>query len=375
MIPLAGMIFTSCTDVEKMDFERIGGYNTMNNEESEAYYANLRAYKETAKDYNRPVAFGWFSNWAPAGVIRKGYLSSVPDSMDIISMWSGAPGRYTITEAQKKDKEFAQKVKGIRLLEVSLLSHLGKGRTPARIYEEVEKQAEEERWPAAQLKEAKKKIRWEFWGYTSGDPTADDMKEAIAKYAKALCDSLVVNEWDGFDIDWEPGSGFDDQDGTLTYAYYDRENYRYVYPNIELLVKEMGKYIGPKSDPEGKGHKLLMIDGHIEHFSLETDEYVDYWITQSYGNSTPDYEPRSRNYKKLIITEDFEASASDGGRLLDQARWMPQGGYKGGVGAYRFDNDYGNSPDYKWMRQAIQINQQVFNEWKDSQNAVKPEEK
>lgn len=374
MIPLVGMIFTSCTDVERLDFEHIGGYNTMNNGESEAYYANLRAYKETANDYNRPVAFGWFSNWAPAGVIRKGYLSSVPDSMDIVSMWSGAPGRHEITEAQKKDKEFAQKVKGIRLLEVSLLSHLGKGRTSGRIYEEVEKQAEEEGWSADQLKEAKKKIRWEFWGYTSGDPTADDMKEALIRFAKALCDSLVVNDWDGFDIDWEPTGGFNDKDGTLTYSYYDKEIKRTIYPNIMFLVKEMGKYIGPKSDPEGKGHKLLVIDGYISDFDAEIDEYVDYWITQSYGHSSPDQTPLSKNYKKLIITEDFESSASTGGRLLGQARWMPQEGYKGGVGAYRFDNDYGNSPDYKWMRQAIQINQQVFNEWKDSQNTVKPEE-
>ena len=141
-----------------------------------------------------------------------------------------------------------------------------------------------------------------------------------------------------------------------------------------FLVKEMGKYIGPKSDPEGKGHKLLVIDGYISDFDAEIDEYVDYWITQSYGHSSPDQTPLSKNYKKLIITENFESSASTGGRLLGQARWMPQEGYKGGVGAYRFDNDYGNSPDYKWMRQAIQISQQVFNEWKDSQKTVKPEE-
>lgn len=32
------------------------------------------------------------------------------------------------------------------MLEVSLLSHLGKGRTPDWDYEEVEKQAEEEGW-------------------------------------------------------------------------------------------------------------------------------------------------------------------------------------------------------------------------------------
>ena len=43
---------------------------------------------------------------------------------------------------------------------------------------------------------------------------------------------------------------------------------------------------------------------------------------------------------------------------------MPSKGYKGGVGAYRFDNDYDNTPNYKWMRQAIQINQQVSRrEW------------
>lgn len=67
----------------------------------------------------------------------------------------------------------------------------------------------------------------------------------------------------------------------------------------------MGKYVGPKSDPEGKGHKLLVIDGHIEHLSAEIDEYVDYWITQSYNHSTPDYRPQSGNLKKLIITENL----------------------------------------------------------------------
>ena len=37
-IPIAGIIFASCTDVEKMEIEHIGGFNTMNNEESEAYF-------------------------------------------------------------------------------------------------------------------------------------------------------------------------------------------------------------------------------------------------------------------------------------------------------------------------------------------------
>ena len=54
IIPLLGAMITSCTDVENIEVEHIGGYNTLGDSE---YYANLRAYKETAKNYGRPVAF------------------------------------------------------------------------------------------------------------------------------------------------------------------------------------------------------------------------------------------------------------------------------------------------------------------------------
>ena len=111
---LAGMMMFSCTEVEKIEVDHNGGYNTMNNAESEAYYASLRAYKDQMWNYGRPVAFGWFSDWSPTGASRGGYLTSVPDSMDIISMWSGAPGRFEITPEQKADKEFVQKKKGIK---------------------------------------------------------------------------------------------------------------------------------------------------------------------------------------------------------------------------------------------------------------------
>src|SRR3712207_5759161 len=165
---LAGFALTSCSDmteVEPKPFDHIGGYNTMNNAESEKYYADLRAYKQSAVNYGRPVAFGWFSNWSPAGAYRRGYLTSMPDSMDIVSMWSGAPSRFELTPEQKADKEFVQKVKGTKLLEVTLLSYIGKGRTPAYVYEEVEKQAEKEGWHAdtRRLAEAKKKARWNYW--------------------------------------------------------------------------------------------------------------------------------------------------------------------------------------------------------------------
>ncbi len=347
ILPLVGLLATSCTDVENIQVEHIGGYNTLGDSE---YYANLRAYKQTYFNYGRPVAFGWYSNWAPAGSYRRGYLTSMPDSMDFVSMWSGCPNRYEITPEQKADKEFVQKVKGTKLLEVSLLSYMGKGRTPSSVYLPVEKQAEEEGWSDSQLEEAKKKARWEFWGF-EGEIGSENYYESMARFAKALCDTLYTSEWDGFDIDWEIGSGVFDMDGTLSYN-----------DQLVFLVKEMNKYIGPKSDPEGKGHKLICIDGHFGGLVRDLEGYVDYYIIQSYGRV-----PNLDGYadpRMIITTENFESSAKTGGTLLRQAGVMPSNGYKGGVGAYRVDNDYDNTPDYKWMRQAIQINQKVFNEWK-----------
>lgn len=350
---VAGAMATaSCTDVENIEVEHIGGYNTMGDSE---YYANLRAYKQTMFNYGRPVAFGWYSNWAPLGAYRRGYLTSMPDSMDIVSMWSGAPGPGKITPEQKADKEFVQKVKGTKLLEVSLLSYIGKGKTPEQVYAKVEKQADEEGWDEAKLKEELKKARWEFWGF-NGEFNSDNHKKCLAKFAKALCDSLETGGWDGYDIDWEIGIGVFDMDGTLS-----------TDEQLIYLVKEMNKYIGPKSDPEGKGHKLICIDGDIHRLTEELDEYVDYWIIQSYRISNPDFDGYGVDPKKIICTENFESYFGSGGCLLAQAAAMPEKGYKGGVGAYRFDNDYDNTPDYKWMRQAIQINQQVFNEWKAKQ--------
>lgn len=72
IVPLLGLMATACTDIESIEIDHIGGNNTKDDVESEAYYADLRAYKETAKNYGRPVAFGWFSNWAPTGAMRRG---------------------------------------------------------------------------------------------------------------------------------------------------------------------------------------------------------------------------------------------------------------------------------------------------------------
>ena len=62
LLLMTGFIVCGCSDtadIENKPYDHIGGYNTMNNAESEKYYAELRAYKQQAVNYGRPVAFGW----------------------------------------------------------------------------------------------------------------------------------------------------------------------------------------------------------------------------------------------------------------------------------------------------------------------------
>lgn len=367
---LAMAALASCTDVEPMQIEHIGGYNTMDNEQSEAYYADLRAWKETSRNYGRPVSFGWFSNWSPEGAIRKGYLASLPDSIDFISMWSGP---FDLTPAKIKDKEIFQKKKGGKLFVCYILHNIGTGITPSWVSQKVEDENPDV--SSSQLATLKSKAQAAYWGYTSGIKGSDDHLQAIRTYAKALVDTIVKYDYDGLDIDWEP-SGGGDGDGTLKGA-----GGAYLHE----LIKEMGKYFGPlaKERPNGKYYYFL-IDGEIWNASKESAPYLDYFITQAYGNgSTSSLNSRVsvlRNWcgeyyetRKHIFTENFESSWNSGGQLLNQARYMHADGPKGGVGSFRLDNDYDNTPDYKYTRQAIQINQQVYQEYLESLNNTEEE--
>ena len=71
---------------------------------SEQYYADLRAYKQ--RD-DHEVFFGWFGGWNTDSPSMIGSLKSVPDSVDIISIWSGTYNR--------EDLEYVQNVKGTRV--------------------------------------------------------------------------------------------------------------------------------------------------------------------------------------------------------------------------------------------------------------------
>ncbi|WP_287827356.1 glycoside hydrolase family 18 [Bacteroides sp.] len=323
--------FTSCskwTDQENINYFELP---------DDAYYEALREYK--ASDHQ--VSFGWFGNWTGTGSSLVNSLIGIPDSVDLISIW-GPWESSTITDAKKKDLEFVQKVKGFKVMGCSFAMNVGDRFTP---------EGEDKN---------------EYWGWDDND--VEKQEAAIRKYARAFADSVNQSGLDGFDIDHEPNYG---GAGNLA-SHRDR---------MHIFISELGKYFGPKSGTD----KLLVIDGEPQSLAPESGEYLNYFIVQAY-KSPGDHDLNSRltktikNYegyltpeevtKKYIVTENFESvyDALAGGynfvdsngntmkSLEGMARWQPFNGFtKGGVGTYHMEAEYPTTPEYKWLRNAIQI--------------------
>lgn len=286
-------------------------------DKGEAYYANLRDYKKS----DHAIAFGWFGGWNTETASLGTRLASVPDSVDMISIW----GKYwDITEEQKTDLAYVQNVLGTKVT-FTIFAH------------EVPKPFEA-------------------------------TKAGVQEYAKALADTMYKYKYDGIDLDYEPGFG-----GSGPLVGYDNDL-------MKDFVLALSQYFGPKS---GKG-TLLLIDGVPFAVHKEIVECFDYGIVQAY-NSSGERSLQSRfdqanrkgwSAEKYIFTEDFEKWWAVGGfpnarvtnaekevlyvpSLEAMAYFNPvvngEIKRKGGAGVYHMENEYKHTPDYKYLRRAIQI--------------------
>ncbi|MGM9737385.1 MAG: glycoside hydrolase family 18 [Candidatus Cryptobacteroides sp.] len=307
------LLVASCSDWVTPDREIVQNpYKQSSVLRDNAYYAALREYKKT----NHKIAFGWYGSWTAAGPSFQTKLESAPDSMDIISIWSGW---NNLTPEQIADKEFVQKVKGTKVTFTIFLDDLPE-----------------------QFKE-------------DGEIT----DAAIENFARSYADSIAKYNYDGLDIDYEPGYG---ASGPL--VGHDNELFR-------KTIIALGKYLGPKS---GTG-RLLMIDGVPYAVHEDVVEYFDYGIVQAYSSSGWTDLQNRFNYayakgwkpEQYIFAENFESYWQNGGvshvsrdgetvnSLLGMARFNPEQGFGAGFGAYHMEYEYGHSDmPYKYMRRAIQ---------------------
>ena len=335
------LLTAACSDWTEAEALQMTQYTNTEIAKKETYYQALRAWKQTP----HAISFGWFGGWSNPAASTTNMLAGLPDSMDVVSLWDNSTN---LSEGQKRDLEFVQKVKGTKVLYCSFTRYVGQGTTPK----------------AYNTDEA---TREKFWGWETGNN--EKQEAAVRKYANAIIDTISKYNYDGFDIDFEPNYGYG---GKLA------SNYELMH----VFITELAKHIGPKSPhPE----KLLIVDGEPQTLLAKTGPYISYYVIQAYFAKEANLDGRLLNgidkfksvmseeeiTNRYVMTENLESAidclnggysfATRDGRatpyrsLEGFARWQPLNGFrKGGFGAYHIDGEAVNTPAYKYLRQAIQ---------------------
>ena len=198
--------------------------------------ADLIKYKNS----DHKIFFAWM-NYSPATSSMQTRLRGIPDSLDIVSFFTG----YVNNEQNRSDVKFLQEHRGTKVLLTM--------------------------WP-------------EHYFSTSGEGTNN--LDSMKVYAKNLVDSIFTWGLDGFDLDYEPWFGGD----------------AYTTEMMRTFIDVMSKYMGPKCDKEyqvnGK-HKLLVVDG--QWLDKDYADRFDYFIGQAY-NAGSEY---SLNYRLEGKSQDY----------------------------------------------------------------------
>jgi hypothetical protein len=299
---------------------------------SDAYFANLRAYKKT----DHQVFYGWFAAYGnKEGVIADykqspsygEHIAGLPDSLDFCSLWAGIPSLKqndslsTYNPIAYHEMRQSMEVRGIKMV-IPEITRIQK---------------------------------------YNGKFALND--QGIAAYADYLLKMVFDYDLDGLDLDYEPEGDW--LQGT----------------NFAKFVEYLGQKVGPKSTNPGK---YLIVDYYNQTPPSSVEPFINFLVNQSYtqGTTTSSATFLQGRYnavswcptRKFIVTENLGEWWANGGSpfteangntltkdgkqmysLEGMARWNPAQGKKAGWGGFYFDRDYNNTPPYYNVRRTIQI--------------------
>lgn len=225
-------------------------------EESNAYWAAIRAFKQS----DHAISFGWYASWTPPENDAFGKtgnsLTGLPDSMDMVTLWGWTEPLNTANEIRQTDLRIAREERGLKVLFCHMCNNLGMYITPAKAEDDERDNLEywQEYWKVEEL------------GWL----------EACYRYGLAFGQWILDSGFDGIDLDFEPNFG---HTGNLA-SHNDR---------MQKFIEGLGQYLGPNVRKEGETvfthGKVLMVDGEPQTLNSVCGKYIDYYNIQSYSIS------------------------------------------------------------------------------------------
>ncbi len=302
------LLMAGCTEIEKVDIQTPVTRD-------DAYYKALREYKKS----DHAIAYGFYAGYTSEASPSMGlHFTGLPDSLDIISLWSQIPSN---------NPEYVE------------TSEFNERYMPNAYREMHETRAlKGTRFVMCRI------CRIAGTGYTQDDA-------GIEAYATNLARCVLRNDLDGIDLDYEPEGDWLQGE------------------NFTKFIKVLAKYFGPAS---GTG-RLLIVDFYNQVPPAETEPYVDYYVRQCYaqGISTSSASWLQSKYdqmsswcppEKFVAIEQMGWYWENGGvpfteadgntvdswgnplySVIGMARWNPEQGRKGGFGGYYFEYEYNTS--------------------------------
>ena len=324
-------------DLQKQQDESDKQFNERVAKMYDKYYEALRAYKKS----DHRIVYGWFGGWSATEGMPKSFLSNLPDSVDVVSIWGGI-GTFDENDPKWKDLKYAQEVKGLRVLLCWQTGTSGLG-LPGGV------EAFNERH--------------------SGKNSVQKAKA----YAEELTAFIKKHNLNGYDIDWEPNVG--DHGSGCSNLYHNCENPADDDAPIRAFIQEMGKNFGPKQttdyNPRNLG-TLFLFDGEVRDFAYripDLGDYFDYYLNQNYYSQNPNHEfandvvsrIKDFTWRKYVMCDEFEKGPGIGGVCGSQeglscaevkAHNVVRNNY-GGWGCYHIELEA--AFDYRYVRSVTQI--------------------
>ena len=187
---LALSIATSCS--EWLEPKSINETDLSATIKTDDYYKSLREWKQTP---GLPQVFVWFDSWTASSPSSGGSLTGLPDSVTIASNWgahAATTDKFMLSEAQKADMEYVQRVKGTKVVFTMFSRFPGECFPPET----------HPHWYNEDL------TSYKYLDSDFGTSTnEEEVRPVIRRYAEDLYKSCIEAGYDGYDWDYEPGFG------------------------------------------------------------------------------------------------------------------------------------------------------------------------